>query len=223
MSAGAGFENALVFAENADFSGNANPALTNGLQNNGQIWIGATVANAGGTHINIGTLQSLTAAITVGYSSPNITLSFTTPPSVATTYNADSGSATPALNILNVLGGPGVTTSAAGNTVTINSVVFTDTTAITMAVDNGYFATAAGTYNLPATATQGEMIIIVADTTGAAVVDAPANNFIRIGSLITSSGGTATSTLQGDSLTLRYRLSSLTWEAVSVIGTWIMA
>lgn len=41
------------------------------------------------------------------------------PPSVATTYQTDSGTATPALNILNVLGGPGATTTGSGNTVTV--------------------------------------------------------------------------------------------------------
>lgn len=42
------------------------------------------------------------------------------PPEVATTYTTDSGNAIPALNILNVLGGSGVSTSGAGNTITIN-------------------------------------------------------------------------------------------------------
>lgn len=52
--------------------------------------------------------------------------SSTPPPSVATTYNEDSGSATPALNILNVLGNDtsdnnvnGIQTLGSGNTVTI--------------------------------------------------------------------------------------------------------
>jgi len=121
------------------------------------------------------------------------------------------------------LGGPGVTTVGTGNTLTVNSVIFSDITAQTLVVDNGYFATAAGTYPLPATALQGELIVIVCETAGAVVVDAPALNFIRIGTLITSSGGTVTSTQIGDSLTLRYRLSTLTWECTSVIGTWLVA
>ena len=140
------------------------------------------------------------------------------------TITGDSGGAlSPTAGNWNILGGPGVTTSGSGSTLTINATVFTDTTATTMAVDNGYFATAAGTYNLPATAAQGELITIVCDTAGAVVVDAPALNFIRVGSLITAASGTATSTSIGDSLTLRYRLSSLTWEATSVIGTWLIA
>lgn len=64
----------IVFAENADFSGNSEPSKVNGLQTNGQLWIGTTALNAGGTHINVGTLTSPSGTITVGYSSPNITL-----------------------------------------------------------------------------------------------------------------------------------------------------
>lgn len=140
------------------------------------------------------------------------------------TITGDSGGAlSPSSNNWNILGGPGVTTTGSGSTLTINSTVFTDTTATTMAVDNGYFATAAGTYNLPATAAQGELITIVCDTAGAVVVDAPALNFIRVGSSITAASGTATSNAIGDSLTLRYRASSLTWVATSVVGTWTLA
>jgi len=143
---------------------------------------------------------------------------------VASAITGDSGGAlSPTAGNWNILGGPGVTTTGTGSTLTINSVVFTDTAAATLAVDNGYFATGAGNYPLPATAVQGEILIVVCDTAGAVVLDAPAANFIRVGSSITSSGGTATSNAIGDSLTLRYRLSSLTWEATSVVGTWTIA
>lgn len=72
----AGFENDLMFALNADFTqaDNQAPAESNGLVTNGQMWIGTTTANAGGTHINVGTITSPDASVTVGYSSPNITL-----------------------------------------------------------------------------------------------------------------------------------------------------
>lgn len=63
-----------VFAANADFTGDAVPSTTNGLQTNGKMWIGSTVPNANGTHINVGTLTSPDSSVTIGYSSPNITL-----------------------------------------------------------------------------------------------------------------------------------------------------
>lgn len=145
------------------------------------------------------------------------------PPDVPLEFVTDDGSAVPAANILQIIGGPGVTTSGATNVVTINATLFTDTTAATLEVNNGYYATAAGTYDLPATADQGDLITIVCDTAGAVVVDAPALNFIRLGNTITAAGGTATSNDVGDSLTLRYRLSSLTWIATASTGNWSIA
>lgn len=224
----AGSKNDVVVGKNADFSQagapNAATSEANGLATNGQLWIGATLTNVGGTHINVGSIVSPDASLNIGYSSPNITLAVAGGTTTGKTITGDTGGAlSPTGGNWNILGGPGVTTSGSGSTLTINSVVFTNTTATTLAVDNGYNATAAGTYNMPATAAQGEMIIVFCDTAGAVVLDCPALNFIRIGNAITSSGGTATSTLQGDSLTLRYRLSSLTWEAVSVSGNWLLA
>lgn len=71
-----GFENDIVFAKNGDFTAadNQNVSESNGLVTNGQLWIGSTALNAGGTHINVGTLTSPLGTLTIGYSSPNITL-----------------------------------------------------------------------------------------------------------------------------------------------------
>lgn len=210
----------LVTFNGSSVAAGTNPVRTNGTAaNTMQLEVQTSVALAAedATRIGLSNFDSGDFTVSAG---GFVSLSGS---AVASTYTADTGSATPAAGNINILGGPGVTTSASGSTVTVNSVVFTDTAATTMAVDNGYFATAAGTYNLPATAAQGELIHIVCDTSGAVVVDAPALNFVRIGTLITSSGGTVTSTQQGDSLTLRYRLSTLTWHATSVIGTWLVA
>lgn len=49
------------------------------------------------------------------------TLTLSDDGSFATTYDADSGSATPVSNILNVIGGTGVTVTGAGNTLTIDA------------------------------------------------------------------------------------------------------
>ena len=70
-----GFDNDVMFALNADFTqaDNQNVSAANGLATNGQMWIGDTTTNAGGTHINVGTLTSPNGSITWGFSSPNIT------------------------------------------------------------------------------------------------------------------------------------------------------
>lgn len=72
----AGFANDTVYGNNADFSVAASKkgSINNGLLTNGQMWIGTTATNVGGTHINVGTLISPLGTVTIGYSSPNITL-----------------------------------------------------------------------------------------------------------------------------------------------------
>lgn len=141
------------------------------------------------------------------------------------TITGDSGGAlSPTAGNWNILGGPGVTTSGSGSTLTINSVVFTNqgsSTSVTS--DSGSFATAAITLTTPAAPAQGEELVFVCTTANALVVDAASTHLIRIGSLVTSAGGTATSTAIGDSLTLRYRAADTTWYATSVIGTWLIA
>lgn len=290
----AGIENDFLFGKNADFTAadNQNALEANGLFTDGQLWIGRTAVNTGGTHIDVATLTAGTG-ISIVNGSGSITISLlgggvavehltgntggqlnpdgsnnffilgavvaagTTPISVAglastLTTNVQISQALAATDATKIglsnfnsaqftvdpngfvsvtsgtfvtalEGGPGITITGTASAPIVNSVIFTDTAALTMSVDNGYFATAAGTYNLPATAAQGELIHIVCDTAGVVVVDAPALNFIRMGSAITSSGGTATSSAIGDSLTLRYRLSSLTWYVTASTGIWTLA
>ncbi len=68
---GGGVPGTTVYADNFDFTG---VTRTNTVTTNGQLPIGATLANAGGNHINIGQITSPSGTITVGYSSPNITV-----------------------------------------------------------------------------------------------------------------------------------------------------
>lgn len=70
-----GFANDVLVASNVNFtglSGVAGKAAT--ISTNGEMIIGSTALNAGGTHINIGTLTSPSGTLTIGYSSPNITI-----------------------------------------------------------------------------------------------------------------------------------------------------
>jgi hypothetical protein len=64
----------LVFANNADFSGGS--AQANGILKDGQLWIGSSVVNAGGTHINVAKLSSPDSSILIGHDplTGNITL-----------------------------------------------------------------------------------------------------------------------------------------------------
>jgi len=55
-----GFDNDIMYSTNADFStaGAGGASESNGLISNGQLWIGRTAVNAGGTHIDVNTLTA---------------------------------------------------------------------------------------------------------------------------------------------------------------------
>lgn len=169
----------VMNAFNASFNGTERAGV---LLTDGQLWIGHTALNAGGTHIDVGRLTSPDGSVTIGYSSPNITLQ------AASVFTfIDQG------------------------------------TSITLATNTGYFVTAATTQTLPASPSQGDLVIIDCDTASAVVVTANTGQLIRLGSSVSSSGGTATSTARGDCLTLRYRASGATWQVVSSMGNWTIA
>lgn len=74
-----GFKNGTLVAKNADYTQSDGPnsasSENNGLVTDGKLWIGSTALNAGSTHINVGSITS--SSLTVGYSSPNITIETT--------------------------------------------------------------------------------------------------------------------------------------------------
>ena len=151
------------------------------------------------------------------------------PPAVATSYVTDNGTAVPALNILNVIGGTGAITSGAGNTITIT--VKTEgfgwsekNAAFNAAVQNGYFCNAALTATLPASGglAIGATIIFFVDTAAGVTVQAGAGEMIQIGSTISVPGGTAVSNKLGDELELVFKPSDLTWHAIPSGGSWVL-
>jgi hypothetical protein len=101
----AGFENDVMFAKNADFTqaDNQSPTESNGLATNGQLWIGSTAVNAGGTHINVGNITSPNNSISIGYASPNITLQVAGGSTSVLTLTGNSGVATPSAGNINVV------------------------------------------------------------------------------------------------------------------------
>lgn len=144
---------------------------------------------------------------------------------VANTYTADSGSATPSGGVINIIGGPGVTTDASGNTVTINSVVWTDRIVSALVSRNtGTFDASAGTatFTLPAAPNQGDECRFVCINSGG-VIQANAGQNISIGNQTSSSGGTATSNAGGDSLWLTFNAGTLRWFSVATNGNWTVA
>ena len=87
--------------------------------------------------------------------------------------------------------------------------------------NNGYFVTGTATGTLPASPAQGDTIKFIVDhATQLLTIDAPGTQLIRLGSAVSSAGGTFVSTLQGDSITLTYRTSDTCWLAQSSVGNW---
>jgi hypothetical protein len=144
--------------------------------------------------------------------------------SPAGSFPTDSGTATPLAGVLNILGGPGVTTSAVGNTITVNSVVWTDVAnPVTVTSDSGSIDTAGGTViTLPAAPNRGEEVRIISVLAGT-VVTANAGQQIQIGNVLSSVGGTATGTANGDTLYLTWSPSGGAWFSLAATGNWLLA
>lgn len=213
----AGFDRENLFCDNYDFRG-VQPVIPQ-VNTEGQLPIGTGASPA----IEVGVITSPDESITVGYSNPNITLQVAASDDAILTLTGDTGGAlSPTAGNMNILGGPGVTVTGSGSTLTVNSVVYTDQTSSTLAVDSGTFATAAGAYTLPAAPIDGELVEIVCITTGI-VVTANTGQEIQIAGDVTSTAGTATNSAKGDVLCLRYRSTDTAWYATSALGVWTLA
>jgi len=90
--------------------------------------------------------------------------------------------------------------------------------------NNGYFVTGTATGTLPASPSQGDTIKFFVDSASQFLtIQATGSQIIRLGSLSSSAGGTAVSTVQGDSVELVYRAADTCWCAVcGFSGTWMM-
>lgn len=151
-----------------------------------------------------------------------------TPSNVPINFITDSGTAVSSSNNINVVGGGATSTSGAGNTVTITStsniVPWTDEAiSFAAAVNNGYFCTSALTATMPATPTQGQVVIIETATASSVVVQANTGHVIRMGSGSSTVAGTATSSAAGNSVYLVYRSANTSWYSISTEGTWLLA
>jgi hypothetical protein len=209
-------DESIMFADNASFDGTQRGGK---MTTNGQLWIGSTAS----PHVKLGVLTSPNSSITIGYSSPNITL--VAGSAIPLTFTGDSGVAAPVANNLNIFGRSGSKTAATGSTVTVNSPPYANQAgSTTVTLNSGSFATAAITLTTPASAglLDGDLLEFVA-TNGVLVIQLAATQVAHVGTIITSVAGTITSTNTGDSLSLRYQVSTNDWWATSVIGTWVLA
>lgn len=171
---------------------------------------------------NIQILGGTNMSVTGNGPGNTVTVNNTAPSGGLQTLTADdTNQATVAAQNIDVLGGPGITTTASGDTLTINSVVYSDISGVVLGVsDNGYFCTAATTLTLPASPLQGEIVEVLCGDAGPIIVTANAGQFIRNNQVITGAAGTATNSAIGDSLIMRYIASTSTWFVTSRSGLW---
>ena len=266
-------DESIIFADNASFDGTERGGK---LTTNGQLWIGATAS----PHVKKGSITSPSGTLTIGYSSPNITLDLTGGGVAIDTITVDNSTAPGTNPVLPTVGGNITITgaqrdnaslanvlqthshsanaftveiqrsaAAAAADTTKNGVSHFDSTSFSVATtgfvtlngggftwndvsgafsplkNNGYFITGTATGTLPASPSQGDIIKFFVDHASQLLtIDAPGTQIIRMGSLVTSAGGTAVSTLQGDSCELVYRASDTCWCAIAgFTGTWTIS
>lgn len=135
------------------------------------------------------------------------------PPDVPTSFVTDLGTAIPAANILQVIGGTNVSTTGVGNVLTINAtasgltwnVVTSANNPVTLAANNGYIAKGAGVVNfvLPAAAAVGDTFRIIGYGNLWTIAQ-NAGQSITIGFLTSTAGvgGSVTATMISDGLEL---------------------
>ncbi len=157
----------------------------------------------------------------------------TPPPSVLTQFTFDDGTHTIVSgNNVNINNGTGIVATA--NPDTSSSFIISAQTdsfqwsdqAVSFAAlpQHGYFCTAALTVSLPTNDIDiGSTIIIYVDTASAVVIQAGAGQLIEISQNSSTVDGTATSTAQGNIVTLVYRTSDTTWHSISTCGTFTTA
>ena len=123
-----------------------------------------------------------------------------------------------------ITAGSGITITPTANVITIantGTTTWTDEAVSFLSVVNSnYFATAALTMTLPAAPSQGDIVRLIVDTSGSVVITANTGQKIRMSNGLSSSAGSQTNSLQGDSATLVYRSSDTTWIALAFVGTW---
>lgn len=146
-------------------------------------------------------------------------------PQILTKIVTDDGDAVPILNTIEMLGGPGITTSATANVVTIsatgggfkwNTITSADNVKQILA-ENAYITAGIGlcVLVLPLTAAIGDTFIVTG-LSSLFQITQNANQSIIFGMLTTTTGagGSITSTGSGDHLTVVCVQTNLVWKVI---------
>jgi hypothetical protein len=127
----------------------------------------------------------------------------------------------PNIRVSTLTAGTGINITNGPGQITISHLLWSDSAGGDLDNFRGYFATAAATYTLPEGEADGDSVEIVSQVGAGVVLTADGTDRIRIGSTLSSAGGTATSTAVGDALRLIFRLADTTWyQAPGSQGTW---
>lgn len=151
----------------------------------------------------------------------------------ATQFNEDSGSAVPAAGIINILGGVGISTTGAGNTVTINSTAgafdwnVVVGAAQALAAENGYINTNAGltTFTLPVAAAVGDTYQIAGYSAAGWTIAQNAGQSIHVVNATSTVGvaGSVSSNERYDCIELVCVVANNEFTAVSFTGNLTVA
>ncbi len=126
----AGFANDVMVADNVNFTGLTGvPGKIATVTTNGQLLIGSTAT----PNIRVGVLTSPDSSITIGYSSPNITLQSGS--AVLKSVPTDDGTATPSSGVLKILG------SSASDYIQSGMVTHSDGTSNEVYIENRLWQT----------------------------------------------------------------------------------
>lgn len=226
-----GFDDQVLWCSNQNFS---DPTGTQ-FRHLGEFTAAGDIAiGTGGVapaqQIAVGHLVGL-GGITIGYSSPNITIDGTgagTP----LTVHTDGSDAVESAGAISIVGAGGITTSGSGSTITIASlgaglswsVITADQTAV---ANSGYFCNKGSllTLTLPSTTAVGDVIAVV-NINGAAfskILSANPGTIHAGSSTCTANTGSLTSTALGDTVFLVAQTTASVWYWYGVSGSWTVA
>lgn len=150
-------------------------------------------------------------------------------PAIPTNFVTDAGIAVPAANTLNILGGPGIATSGAGNTVTISLtvpsvpwlVVTSADNPVLMVPDTGYIAKGVAPVNfvLPAAAAIGDIIYVEGYANLWTIAqNAGQQMFLGISQTTTGVLGSLSATVISDAVTLLCVTANNEFKIINSVG-----